>query len=69
MLTTVTTQVLHCDSILLEQEWYFLGSKTPYDSFMEKKMSFEKVTEGGGEEVFRPSAECSWKMHLVALPR
>lgn len=62
-------QVLHHDSILLEQEWYFLGSKTPYDSFMEKKMSFEKVTSGGGMDVFRPSQECNWKVHLVALPR
>jgi hypothetical protein len=67
---TIGTQVHHHDTILLEQEWYYLASKTPYDSFMEKKMSFEEVTGGGNvlESVFRPSVECYWKIHIVALP-
>ncbi len=65
---SVGEQVLHEDSILLEQEWCYLASKTPYDSHMEKKMSFEEVAAGGLVDVFKPSTEAVWKMHIVALP-
>lgn len=65
---SVGEQVLHEDSILLEQEWCYLASKTPSDSHMEKKMSFEEVAAGGLVDVFKPSTEAVWKIHIVTLP-
>lgn len=60
-------QVLHHDQIMLEQEWCFLASQTPYDAFMEKYNSFENTEKM--TDYFHPVEECRWKLHLVTLPR
>jgi len=64
---TLGDQVLHHDKIMLEQEWCYLASHTPYDSFMEKSHSFED-SEKGGNDFFKPTEECIWRLHLVTLP-
>jgi hypothetical protein len=61
-------QVLHHDKIMLEQEWCYLASHTPYDSFMEKSHSFED-SEKKANDFFKPIEECIWRLHLVTLPR
>ena len=61
-------QVLQHDQIMLEQEWCFLASHTPYDAFMEKYNSFENA-EKRTSDFFHPVEECKWKLHLVTLPR
>lgn len=62
-------RVMHLDNVMLEQEWYFLASQTPYDSYMEKQQVFERRDKKYGTSLFHPSDECSWKLHLVTLPR
>lgn len=62
-------QVLHHDLIMLEQEWCFLASNTPYDAYMEQKTSFEGAESGGNPDYFNPIEQCSWKLHIVTLPR
>jgi hypothetical protein len=52
---------------MLEQEWCFLASHTPYDAFMEKYSSFESAEKAC--DFFHPIEECKWKLHLVTLPR
>jgi hypothetical protein len=38
--------VLHQDRVLIEQEWYYLASNTPYDSYMYKiKQSIDEAVE------------------------
>jgi hypothetical protein len=66
--------VLHHDKMMLEQEWCYLASHTPYDSFMEKSHSFQdsEQNEQGQErrpDFFKPIEECIWRLHLVTLPR
>ena len=59
--------VSHFDKIILEQEWYFLASSTPYESSMYKTKSiFEDSSKQA--DLFRPSDECTWRIHLVTLP-
>ncbi len=76
---TMGQPVLHLDRIILEQEWYFLASYSPYESNMYKwPGNADDIYDGHGKsraaafslasDLFRPSEECSWKMHLVALP-
>ena len=66
---TLGDQVLHHDKIMLEQEWCYLASHTPYDSFMEKSHSFEDSENKDGNDFFKPIEECIWRLHLVTLPR
>ena len=66
-------QVLHQDQIMLEQEWCFLASQTPYDSFMETYNCLENdknnLSNSKKADFFHPPEECQWKLHLVTLPR
>jgi hypothetical protein len=56
---------------MLEQEWCFLASNTPYDAYMNQRTNFEGVDESGivAVDYFNPIVQCSWKLHLVTLPR
>ena len=67
--------VNHFDKILLEQEWYFLGSSSPYDSSMVKHSNFEialdrSIQKANNYEskLFQPKDDCTWKFVLVTLP-
>jgi hypothetical protein len=62
-------QVLHHDKVMLEQEWCYLASHTPYDAFMERSHSFQDSENKGGADFFNPIEECIWRLHLVTLPR
>lgn len=69
------TAVCHFDKILLEQEWYFLGSSSPYDASMVKHSNFEealdrtnKTSRNKANQLFHPREECTWKFVLVTLP-
>eukprot|EP01034_Spumella_vulgaris_P032544 gene32544-40156_t len=78
---TMGQPVLHLDQIILEQEWYFLASYSPSESNMYKWPSktddlYESSSSGKHatktraitNDLFRPTEECNWKVHLVALP-
>lgn len=58
----------HFDRIILEQEWYFLASTSPYESSMYKSLNNSDEAMTTKIDLFRPSEECTWKVHLVALP-
>lgn len=64
--------VTHFDKILLEQEWYFLGSCAPYESSMYKHSNFEIALDrknvSSGSKLFNPREDCTWKFVLVSLP-
>ena len=69
------TAVCHFDKILLEQEWYFLGSSSPYDASMVKHSNFEEALDRSSKQsrkrankLFQPREECTWKFVLVTLP-
>ena len=58
----------HLDRVILEQEWYFLASTSPYESSMYKSLNNSDEAMTTKIDLFRPGEECSWKVHLVALP-
>jgi hypothetical protein len=60
--------VVHSDRIMLEQEWSFLASQSPYESSMYKTISNSDEAMRTKLDLFQPGDECSWKIHLVALP-
>jgi len=60
--------VVHSDKIMLEQEWYFLASQSPYESSMYKTISNSDEAMRTKLDLFQPGEECSWKIHLVSLP-
>jgi hypothetical protein len=66
---TLGERVLHHDHIMLEQEWCFIASHTPYDSFMATYNPLEKQSLSKTADFFQPPEECEWKLHLVTLPR
>ena len=53
---------------MLEQEWFFLASNSPYQSSMYKIVSNSNEARTSKVGLFNPGEECSWKVHLVALP-
>lgn len=65
---TLGKPVGHLDKILLEQEWYFLSSCTPYDSGMYKSKTSIDEAMKSGKDIFNPGIECTWKIHLVEQP-
>lgn len=65
---TLGQPVLHDDRVMLEQEWYFLASISPYQSSMYKTLNNSDEAMTTKVDLFQPGEECSWKMHLVALP-
>jgi len=65
---TLGKPVLHDDKIMLEQEWYFLASSSPYQSSMYKTLNNSDEAMTTKMDLFQPGDECSWKIHLVALP-
>lgn len=64
---TIGKLVGHLDRVLMEQEWYFLGSPSPFEAKMEKTGDFESALEKKGA-LFAPRDECTWKIHLAHLP-
>jgi hypothetical protein len=65
---TLGQQVGHLDKIILEQEWYYLSSISPYTSGMFKiKEDIDDALQSG-LDLFYPPDECTWKFHLVDLP-
>eukprot|EP00600_Ochromonadales_sp_CCMP1393_P014448 CAMPEP_0174996962 /NCGR_PEP_ID=MMETSP0005-20121125/690_1 /TAXON_ID=420556 /ORGANISM="Ochromonas sp., Strain CCMP1393" /LENGTH=1016 /DNA_ID=CAMNT_0016251437 /DNA_START=254 /DNA_END=3301 /DNA_ORIENTATION=+ len=67
-MSTLGQPVLHDDKIMLEQEWCFLASVSPYESSMYKTISNSDEAMRTKIDLFQPGDECSWKIHLVALP-
>lgn len=67
-MATLGKPVCHFDKILLEQEWYFLSSQSPYESNMYKSVNNSDEAMTTKYNLFDPPEECSWKVHLVALP-
>ena len=61
-------KISHEDSIILEQGWNFLGSSTPYSSFIQKVGSFDEIL-AGKTDFYKLSDDCTWKCMLVNLPR
>ena len=60
------------DHLMLEQEWNYLASKSPYDSYMETCMPKETNSNSNNSKTtqyFPMSNNCAWKIHLVSLPR
>ena len=65
---TLGHQVGHLDKVILEQEWYYLSSVSPYTSGMFKiKEDIDDALQSG-LDLFYPPDECGWKFHLVDLP-
>ncbi len=60
--------VCHFDRIILEQEWFFLASQSPYESSMYKSISNSDEAMHTKIDLFQPPDECTWKIHLVSLP-
>lgn len=65
---TLSQQVGHRDKVILEQEWYYLSSLTPYTSGMFKIKDDIDDALKSGLDLFYPPNECGWKFHLVDLP-
>lgn len=65
---TLGQPVLHSDKVMLEQEWFFLASSSPYQSSMYKMLNNSDEAMTTKMDLFQPGDECSWKVHLVALP-
>jgi hypothetical protein len=66
---TLGKPVCHYDKIMLEQEWYFLASLSPYQSSMFKSISnSDEAMVNNKINLFEPIEECTWKLHLIALP-
>lgn len=65
---TLGKMVTHFDRVILEQEWYFLASNSPYESNMYKTLNNSDEAMTTKIDLFRPTDECVWKVHLVALP-
>jgi hypothetical protein len=65
---TLGSTVSHLDRIILEQEWYFLASCSPYESSMFKSLNNSDEAMTTKMDLFRPSEDCVWKIHLVDLP-
>lgn len=69
---TIGQPVQHYDSIMLEQEWYFLASSNPYESSMHRNPeNIDDVMKSGkvNLDLFSPGDDCFWKIVLVNLPR
>lgn len=67
-LKTIGQTVGNKDKILLEQEWYFLSSMTPYVSGMYKTKADIDNASRSTEELFNPGFECTWILHLHNQP-
>lgn len=63
---TIGQFVLHKDNIMLEQEWYYLASQTPYDAEMFKLGG--NFDDDKNVSHFYPGNHCHWKLHLIGLP-
>ena len=62
--------VLHLDNVLFEQEWYYLSSKTPYDSNMYKiEYNLDSTINYNYKLLFYPGDHCNWKICLVDVPK
>lgn len=65
---TLGRAVCHFDRVILEQEWFFLASQSPYESSMYKSISNSDEAMHTKIDLFQPPDECTWKIHLVSLP-
>jgi hypothetical protein len=65
---TIGQFVLHHDKIILEQEWYFLASSSPYEASMHRHGSNASFVVGQNINLFKPTEDCMWRMHLLGLP-
>ena len=65
---TIGESVGHRDKILLEQEWYFLSSISPYVSGMYKTKADLDSASRATKELFNPGFECTWILHLHNQP-
>jgi hypothetical protein len=65
---TLGQPVTHEDKIMLEQEWFFLASASPYQSSMYKTLNNSDEAMTTKVDLFQPGEECSWRVHLAALP-
>ncbi|RYG67090.1 hypothetical protein EON64_08235, partial [archaeon] len=60
--------VCHQDKVMLEQEWSFLSSASPYEASMHKTVSNSDEAMQAKADLFSPSEDCVFRLHLVALP-
>lgn len=65
---TLGKAVGHLDRIILEQEWCFLASNSPYSSSMFRICQNSDDALARKIDLFKPGEECIWRLHLVALP-
>lgn len=64
---TIGRPVSHADKIMLEQEWFFLASVSPYESSMYKTLNNSDEAMSTKVNLFNPGEECSWKIHLLKM--
>jgi len=67
-MATLGQQVLNHDRIILEQEWYFLASTSPSNTTMFKSVDNSDDAMTTKIDLFKPSEDCIWKLHIVELP-
>ena len=65
---SIGTNVGNEDKVILEQEWYFLSSLSPYDCGMYKTKSDIDEATRNGNDLFNPGDECTWKFVLCDHP-
>ncbi len=65
---TIGMHVGNEDKVILEQEWYFLSSLSPYDCGMYKTKSDIDQATRNGNDLFNPGDECTWKIFLCDHP-
>ncbi len=65
---TIGAHVGNEDKVILEQEWYFLSSLSPYDCGMYKTKSDIDQATRNGSDLFNPGDECTWKVVLCDHP-
>lgn len=65
---TLGEQVENHDRIMLEQEWYFLASNSSANSSMYKSIDNSDDAMTTKIDLFKPSEDCIWKIHIVQLP-
>ena len=69
--------VKHHHNIMVEQEWYYLASNSPQNSYMHKiDQDIDDAVKDEGHlpmelrkkvDFFKAGEECSWKVHLVGI--
>lgn len=69
--SSIGEHVLNLDKVILEQEWCFLASNSPYESSLSQTKDVDGIMKGTVDltNLFNPGDECSWKLHIVSLGR